>query len=179
MNELKWYKNGTRLEGESSTRLSVTSPGNYRAVWKNCVGDSVYMDKSIGSSVEEKDVTSLDYQIEHSDKFILNNLQFDVQSAVLLEPSKKELDKLAKILNDRPTIKIRLEGHTDVIGSAKLNQKLSEQRVISAKKYLIQKGISGSRIATQGFGGTRPISSGTSEEERRKNRRVEIVILSR
>jgi outer membrane protein OmpA-like peptidoglycan-associated protein len=192
MSELKWYKDGVHLPGETTPKIAITAPGTYRAVWKSCF-DSIYMEKTVDVPVIKKDTiitavinepvkndtTSLDYQIEHSDKFILNNLEFAVQSAVLTEDSKKELDKLAKILNDKPTITIRLEGHTDVIGATDLNLKLSQQRVQSTKKYLLSKGINGKRSSTKGFGGTRPITNGTSEEERKKNRRVEIVILSR
>lgn len=179
MTELKWYRDGTLLKTENTNRISTTIPGTYRAVWKNCVGDSVYMEKKMNTASPKKDTTSLDYQLDHSNKFILRNLQFAVQSSVLTEDSKKELDLLAKILNDKPTIKIQLQGHTDIVGSTSLNLKLSEQRVQAVKKYLVQKGIDGKRISTKGFGGTRPLTKGSTEEEHKKNRRVEIVILSR
>jgi len=179
MTELKWYRNETWLQTEKTTRISMSLPGTYRAVWKNCVGDSVYMEKTMNAPTPKKDTTSLDYQLEHSNKFVLQNLQFAVQSAVLSKDSKKELDKLGKILIDKPTIRIQLQGHTDIIGAPNLNLKLSEQRVLAAKKYLVEKGVDGKRISTKGFGGTRPLSKGSTEEEHKKNRRVEIVILSR
>ena len=72
---------------------------------------------------------------------------------------------------------IQLEGHTDFIGSAKLNQQLSQERVDAVKNYLTTHGSEVTRIRTKAFGGTKPISRETTEEARSLNRRVEVRIL--
>jgi len=111
-------------------------------------------------------------------KIALNNVWFVQSKPVLLTTSYDELDSLVQILKDYPTIKIEISGHTDNVGNPKLNQKLSEDRVEAIKKYLIDKGISASRLTGKGYGSTRPIASNAKEETRRLNRRVEFTIVS-
>ena len=81
------------------------------------------------------------------------------------------------MLKENPTMEIELEGHTDNQGDADLNQKLSEDRVLAVKDYLVNKGIDKSRIMGRGWGGEKPIASNDSELTRRLNRRVEFKIL--
>ena len=89
-----------------------------------------------------------------------------------------ELDDLAEMLHENPSMVIQLEGHTDFRGNEKENMKLSEQRVKAVKDYLVDKGISGNRIETKAFGGTNPLSRDSDAESRRSNRRVEVRIIS-
>lgn len=73
---------------------------------------------------------------------------------------------------------IQLEGHTDFIGDAKANLKLSEDRVIAIKDYMVSKGSSKSKIKTKAFGGTMPLSRENTEAARQMNRRVEVRVLA-
>ncbi len=111
------------------------------------------------------------------DSFQLENIEFQRGKYTLLEESYPELNHLVDLLNEHPNMKIRVEGHTDNQGSSRLNKILSEQRVESVRDYLIEKGIKPKRIDGIGYGGTRPIADNRDPELRRKNRRVEIVIL--
>jgi len=78
------------------------------------------------------------------------------------------------ILKENPQIKVMIEGHTDSVGSAKVNQIISEKRAQSAKKYIQDKfGISGDRMAVKGYGATKPVADNRTKEGRSKNRRVE------
>lgn len=88
----------------------------------------------------------------------------------------EELDMLVGLMNANPEMEIRLEGHTDNRGNSKLNIKLSEDRVITVKNYLIDKGITESRIEAVGYGGSKPIGSNSVTASRMLNRRVEFVI---
>ncbi|MGN6647627.1 MAG: OmpA family protein, partial [Cytophaga sp.] len=108
----------------------------------------------------------------------LNNVWFVQSKPVLLPDSYAELDSLVQILKDNPTIKIEIAGHTDNIGNPKQNQKLSEDRVIAIKNYLIDHGIAANRLTGKGYGSSRPIASNDKEETRRLNRRVEFTIIS-
>ena len=74
---------------------------------------------------------------------------------------------------------IEIQGHTDEIASQEYNQMLSEKRAEATKDYFVYRGIDSERISTRGFGETRPIASNDTPEERSKNRRIEIEILSR
>src|SRR5690606_17301907 len=106
----------------------------------------------------------------------LNNVFFVRSEPTLLPSSYPELNKLAKILMDNPSIEIELSGHTDNVGSAEKNVILSEQRVETVKKYLVSKGVSEGRITGKGYGGAKPIADNSSENTRRLNRRVEFRI---
>jgi outer membrane protein OmpA-like peptidoglycan-associated protein len=97
-----------------------------------------------------------------------------------IEPSastKTELDNVAELMSKYPAIKIVIEGHTCDIGSNDLNMRVGQHRADAAKKYLTDKGMDPDRIYTDSKGDTEPVLPNTSEEYRRKNRRIEIKVL--
>jgi outer membrane protein OmpA-like peptidoglycan-associated protein len=83
------------------------------------------------------------------------------------------LNELIEILNTHPTIKLRIEAHTDNMGTTENNQLLSERRAKTVVNYLIAKGIAKERLSSSGFGETMPIADNTTEQGRSENRRVE------
>lgn len=78
------------------------------------------------------------------------------------------------MLSANPTLKIIVEGHTDNVGSSPSNKTLSEQRALSVKTALVNKGIPAERIEAVGYGQDVPVADNSTEEGRTKNRRVEI-----
>ena len=108
-------------------------------------------------------------------KVIINDLHFDTNSANVSEESKIILDNVALVLQKMPTIKLRIEGHSDNVGNAENNKKLSKKRSESVTDYLISQGVSSHRINYIGLGEDVPIFDNSSEEGRAKNRRVQIV----
>jgi outer membrane protein OmpA-like peptidoglycan-associated protein len=84
-----------------------------------------------------------------------------------------------KILAENPDYLLDIEGHSDSIGSARINKLLSARRAATIFDYLVSKGIQADRILTIGYGSEKPIADNSTEEGRSKNRRVELKIRSR
>ncbi|MCC5930809.1 MAG: OmpA family protein [Cyclobacteriaceae bacterium] len=114
--------------------------------------------------------------LEVGETIKLDKLYFERGTANIMDDSFPELERLLKIMQENPNLHILLAGHTDNQGNARLNLKLSNERVAKVQEYLISRGISEKRVKGKGFGGTRPIASNASEETRRLNRRVEFTI---
>ncbi len=107
-------------------------------------------------------------------KKISENTYFETNKAELKKTSIPSLDSLATILKQHPEVAIRIEGHTDNVGTSELNLKLSKERAATVREFLISKGIDPGRISSEGYGDTRPIRENNTEEGKAKNRRVEI-----
>jgi outer membrane protein OmpA-like peptidoglycan-associated protein len=108
---------------------------------------------------------------------VLNNIYFEKAKATVKANYSTDLDKLIQFLNDNPTTRLEIQGHTDNLGKVVLNNRLSQSRAESVVKYLNTKGISMSRLTAKGYGQQKPIASNTTEEGRQKNRRVEMKVI--
>ncbi len=95
----------------------------------------------------------------------------------LQKSAYESLDEVINVLITYPDKKISIEGHTDTVGGAEYNQKLSEKRAYSVYKYLLDKGINKERMSIKGWGETKPIAPNTTNAGRAANRRVEVIIL--
>ncbi len=118
-------------------------------------------------------------KIEVGSTIVLRNIFFDFDKASIKPESANELDRLIKLLNDNPTLKIELGSHTDSKGSDEYNMKLSDNRSKSVVNYLIGKGISSTRLVAKGYGETKPIDTNDTDEGRQNNRRTEFKILEK
>lgn len=107
----------------------------------------------------------------------LSNLIFEQGRARISSESFPELDKLAEMMVENRRLVIQLEGHTDYIGNADENMKLSERRVDAVRDYLASKNVHRSQLKTKAFGGTQPLSTDDTPEAHALNRRVEVRIL--
>jgi outer membrane protein OmpA-like peptidoglycan-associated protein len=110
--------------------------------------------------------------------FVLKGVNFDTGTAVLRHESSLRLDLVVDFMKRRKNAVVEISGHTDTAGSAKTNKTLSLKRAQACRDYLIAKGIEGSRITAVGFGGERPVAPNDTEENRQKNRRIEVVELT-
>lgn len=108
---------------------------------------------------------------------LLHDIFFDVNQAFLRPESYAELDRLVRLMNENPDLKIEIQAHTDNQGRAAYNKKLSDRRADSALQYLIENGIAPERMSSVGFGDTKPVADNTTEEGRQQNRRVELIII--
>jgi outer membrane protein OmpA-like peptidoglycan-associated protein len=106
----------------------------------------------------------------------LSDVLFDTGSANLKPGTREKLAKVAGILLSHRGLKLQVEGHTDSVGSADYNQRLSENRANSVRAYLVDQGIAPNAIGTAGFGETMPVASNDTPAGRQQNRRVELIV---
>lgn len=109
----------------------------------------------------------------------INDIRFRTGSSELNEESKRVLDAFAEYLNDHPTFKIEIRGHTDNVGDPEKNLVLSTDRAFEVFGYLQSRNVDGSRMSFKGYGETEPLVPNTSEENKAKNRRTEFKITQR
>ncbi len=106
----------------------------------------------------------------------MSDVLFDTGKYTLRSETREKLARIAGIVLNYPGLKLEAEGHTDNVGSAELNQKLSEQRAESVRVYLTAQGIPESSITSSGKGFSIPVASNETAAGRQKNRRVELII---
>jgi outer membrane protein OmpA-like peptidoglycan-associated protein len=106
---------------------------------------------------------------------VLRNVFFASGSAELRPESKPELDVLVRFLNENPTLRIQINGHTDDVGDDATNLTLSENRANSVRNYLITNKIAAERLRARGFGEQQPVQPNDSDAHRAANRRTEFV----
>ena len=114
-------------------------------------------------------------QLKSEGRARLYGILFDSDSDHLKAESKPTLDALIAAARTQPTWSFGIEGYTDNVGGDAHNQTLSEKRALSVKAYLVAAGVDASRLTTQGFGASHPVSSNDTELGRSQNRRVEVV----
>jgi len=107
-----------------------------------------------------------------------SGILFDVDKTYLKPDAQTSLKQLAVSLQNNPQTNILVVGHTDSTGTAAHNMDLSIRRSGAVKAFLVQQGVDGSRLTTQGKGETEPIASNSTPAGRAQNRRVEIVIVA-
>jgi len=113
---------------------------------------------------------------KEGEKLVLHNIFFETGKSELLAASSIELERVVKMMQDAPNLKIEIIGHTDDVGDDGSNLRLSQSRAQSVLNYLSEKGIDGSRLSATGKGETEPIADNTTEEGRAQNRRTEFLI---
>ncbi len=104
----------------------------------------------------------------------LEGVTFITDSAELTPGSKRILNRVASSLKEWSEVDVEVEGHTDSVADAAYNKDLSQRRAESVRAYLIERGVSASRLSARGYGETRPVASNNTPEGRSKNRRVEL-----
>ena len=112
-------------------------------------------------------------------KIILKNIFFDLSKATLRPESLNELERLTTLLNENPTLKIEISGHTDSRGSDAANQLLSENRAKAVVDYLLKAKITPDRLTYKGYGETQPIAPNDTEVNMQLNRRTEFKVISK
>ena len=111
------------------------------------------------------------------ERLVLEGIVFGTGSATIQPESGPQLDRVVEYLTHRPSVRLRIAGHTDDVGNAARNQALSESRARSVRDYLVSHGIDGGRVEAVGYGPTQPVAPNDTEEGRQQNRRIEAIEL--
>ncbi len=130
----------------------------------------------VGSFLDKLYNEIMDPKADLTKALTFDNVNFAPASAQLTEGSKQQLDDLAKIMTAFPNVHIKVDGHTDNVGNAAGNLRLSQARAASVKTYLGTHGVDGARIATAGFGATKPIADNATATGKAQNRRIEAFV---
>ncbi len=185
--EARWW-NLTKDSNEISIKQSLT---NHQKVVK-CVSvsnENVFLATADGQNIKiwklaQNNSNQTNTEIpenQNTSNFALNEnidmrLQFERSESILIEDSHQKLDEVIAFLKRNENLVIELHGHTDNVGVAFLNLKLSGERILTTKNYMISKGIESSRITMQAHGQSQPLNDNSTEEKREQNRRVEMIL---
>ena len=138
-----------------------------------------------GLKVDEKgcpiEVIERETELMDTGKIRLQDVNFETGKAELKPESFPTLDAVGTVLSQWPQLKIEIAGHTDDVGGAAVNRRLSQARAASVLSYLNAKYpvIDGTRFTVKGYGKDKPLVPNTSDENRAKNRRVEFTVLNK
>ena len=167
------------LEKKTSGVLKFVAPpdnGSYDFRLNSTDADGVEITSvtfQVGGSLDSKAMAGA---IARTGKLTLYGVQFDFNQATIKPESEPVLKEVAAVMQQDPLLKLRIEGHTDNVGKAPYNLDLSKKRAESVKTFLTTKHqIDAARLATDGFGDSRPIAKNDTEQGRAQNRRVELV----
>jgi len=111
----------------------------------------------------------------NKDGFMALNILFETGKSAIQQESLPIVDQIYQMLNSNASLKISIEGHTDNVGDAVSNKKLSNDRAKAVMDALVAKGIDKTRLSSLGWGQEKPVADNRTEDGRTKNRRVEIV----
>ncbi|MDN3670921.1 OmpA family protein [Echinicola jeungdonensis] len=185
---------------------STKSPITYTISYRNEIGEttaSQQVEKTegefpLGSNAERIKITAPNYlpysvsvesftqnveiiyltRVSRGASIVLDDILFKRGTSTLADQGSKEaiLD-LVEFMEEHPEVKIKLEGHTDNVGNSMLNKELSLNRAGAIRDFMVDQGIAFERIMTAGWGGRKPIASNDTEQGRKLNRRVEMIIM--
>ena len=122
------------------------------------------------------DAAGMASDIADNGSVAIYGINFDTASSVIKPESEPAIDEIAKLLTNNPALKVYIVGHTDMVGDAASNVKLSQARAQSVITALVSKhGIAASRLTAFGNGPYAPVASNKTDDGKAKNRRVELV----
>ncbi len=146
--------------------------------WPDTDGDGV-LDKDdkcpdVAGTVANAGCPEVTEEVQKQLNDYARTILFDTGKSSIKAESTSVMVDIITILKEYPNAKFTVEGHTDSVGSAKLNQSLSESRALSVKEFLVEKGIEEFRLSAVGYGEDKPMATNNTKTGRAQNRRVEI-----
>ena len=177
-NYQKEYQGLSDDMGKFSLRLPAGDVYQYYTL--NTTDSTLYKELEIPALKENfsyKAPFVITFYLDAPKNFILEGLNFDNGKYSFQPSAYPVMDDLVEYMKRKEDDRIEIGGHTDNVGNAKSNLKLSEDRANAVKEYLVAHGIDASRLVTKGYGSTKPIESNNTEAGRAENRRTEVTIL--
>ncbi|VAW15155.1 OmpA [hydrothermal vent metagenome] len=149
--------------------------------WADKDGDGV-LDKDdqcpdVAGTVANNGCPEVTEEVQKKLNDYAKTILFDTGKSSIKAESTSVMVDIINILNEYPTANFSVEGHTDSVGSTKLNQSLSESRSLSVKDFLIEQGVVATRLSAVGYGEDKPIATNKTRSGRKENRRVEINLI--
>jgi OmpA-OmpF porin, OOP family len=137
-----------------------------------------YLDKcpTIPGKAENKGCPEVTKEVKQLFQKALQGIKFETGKSIIKPVSYPILDAVVKVMNENPSYKLFIGGHTDNVGGEGMNMTLSKNRAEAVSVYLIGKGVSPTRIATEGFGYSKPVDDNNTVAGRTRNRRVELSV---
>lgn len=165
------YATVVRLKPGSDVVLTVKKEGH--------VFDSrsFAIEDTIRQGVAQVDMSVQKIEVNRS--YRVNDIKYATNSAEITKASEYIIDELLAFLKENPSVRIRIEGHTDNVGRLEDNMALSNDRAFTVMGYLQSHGIAPARLSFKGLGPTKPIKTNDTPEGRAANRRTEFVIVGR
>ena len=165
-------------DGDDACPNTAGPAANKGCPWPDSDGDGV-LDKDdkcpdVKGTVANNGCPEVTAEIQKTLNEYAKTILFDLGKSTIKSQSEPVLKDIIGILNEYPTAKFTVEGHTDSTGSDKLNQSLSEARALSVKEYLVENGVDEFRLSALGYGESKPIDTNNTKAGRANNRRVEI-----
>ena len=165
-------------DGDDKCPNTSGPAANNGCPWPDTDGDGV-LDKDdkcpkIKGTVANNGCPEVTEAVQKTLNEYAKTINFDTGKSSIKEESAQVLADIVKILNEYPNAKFTVEGHTDSVGSEKLNQSLSEARAAAVKDYLTSNGVDQFRLSSKGYGESSPVASNKTRAGRAQNRRVEI-----
>jgi OmpA-OmpF porin, OOP family len=163
---------------DKSGKFSILIPkgDTYSIEYKN-FSETVEYNKFDAPAESGKITYDLDIKYDPPKTFTLENVFFETGKSVLRPESNNALNDLVEVMKLKPGLVIEISGHTDNVGTPESNLTLSFDRANAVKNYLVQHGITASRVTTRGYGDTQPAATNDTEEGKQKNRRTEVRII--
>ena len=110
-------------------------------------------------------------------KVTLREIAFQTSTADLLPAAHPLLAQVVVVLREQPAMRLRIQVHSDTQGSGEFNQRITDQRALAIKEWLVGQGIDAARLEAAGYGEQQPVAPNSSAEGRAANRRVELVVV--
>ncbi len=167
------------VEGDTTT-LTVTTGG--KDVWVKVIPD-IFGAPTQSYQLVVTEVASMSQVVSanellqelNKNGFVALYINFDTGKADLKQDGVATVKEIATLMKANPTLKLSVEGHTNNVGDAASNKKLSEARAKSVTAAIVAGGVDAARLSATGFGQEKPVADNRTEEGRAKNRRVELV----
>jgi OmpA-OmpF porin, OOP family len=177
-------KNGNQYQGisDEAGKFSLRLPAGdkydiFIMGFRDSISYNILDIPALAANAFYKNPFSVAIEFEPPKSFALENVEFDFGKSTLRPSSFPTLDELAEYLQRKDDERVEIGGHTDNIGTAAKNMKLSQERAQSIVNYLVSKGIGMERLVAKGYGATDPVAENNTEDGRQRNRRTEVKVL--